>query len=44
MTAAVLWYRPGCTISYMGRTITIPSSFAMLWNRFVVGPSGIGSV
>ena len=44
ITAAVLKYWPACTISYIGSTSTMPSSFATDWNRFVVGPSGIGSV
>jgi hypothetical protein len=44
ITAAVLKYCPACTNSYIGSTITIPSSLATLWNRLVVGPSGIGSV
>ena len=44
ITAAVLKYWPACTISYIGSTSTMPSSFATDWNRLVVGPSGMGSV
>ncbi len=38
ITAAVLYSTPGCSCSYTGSTITIPSSLASAANRSIVGP------